>query len=73
MQQRGRSQGERSIEDLAFSFLNGKYSMRGIVNKFGWAKAMAATAQMADTLLLCDPNHGKAKSWSSMSKRDLLK
>lgn len=47
--------------------------MPGIINKFGWTRAMAATAQMADTLLLCDPDHAKAKSWSSMSKRDLLK
>lgn len=73
MQRRGKSQGDRSIEDLAFSFLNGKYSMRGIINKFGWTRAMAATAQMADTLLLCDPDNAKAKSWSSMSKKDLLK
>lgn len=52
-----------TIDDLSFKFLNGKYPLGGMRSHFGRRETNRAVTQMANTLLMCDPDHVKAQEW----------
>lgn len=54
---------ERPVDELAYRFLINKYTIHGIINKFGPIIACRAVTQMAQTIRMCDPENQKARQW----------
>lgn len=54
---------EPTIEELAYKFLEGRYLLSVLKQKYGRKTVNKIVSDQANILLMVDPNHERAKAW----------